>query len=496
MPYDSRHTLRTVAVGAFWRLLRYPFLALFFVVIPRLMGRDAYGRYAYFVSILTLCEAFTSLGNLQIFGRFLPERHGNPEAEKRLFRGLLVYGTLFVALFTAGLSLWIVLRRPAAFPLPWLPILISILLAGKVQGTSFAFLYGRNEIGRFSSRELLRSAFTFAFAAGLYALTGSVTAALWGLALNEFALLLVAFAWTRDAWGGSPWFPLPLREFLAYFLFGATFYLPSVLVFFLQRSVPLFIRALTGAYEQVAPFDLANQFLMTTGLFLGLVFTTLVPALSRLASEQRQEEIARWNRTALAWCGAMAMAGYLLLLYWGKPVLILLLGAEFADTYEVASIVGLAFIPLLIAHLGMNYAVVRKKPLAYALSALAGVAAMAVGAGLWIPRWGARGAAWAAVAGHAASALVYLAAFRSTLPRLLPPFLTVSALGLALAWPGRWITEGQWPWTAAVALGGFALIGYAVILLAAGLLQRRDLESLLRVLFRPSPQTPSPPPDA
>ncbi len=495
MPYDNRHTLRTVALGAFWRLLRYPFLALSFVVIPRLMGRELYGQYAYFVSILTLCEAFTSLGNLQIFGRFLPELHGDADREKRLFRGILFYGTLSVALFTAGVALWIVVFRPSAFPLPWLPILISILLAGKLQGTSFAFLYGRNEIGRFSSRELLRSAFTFVFATGLFLWTESVTAALWGLVLNEIVLLFLGIFWTRNAWKGGPWFPLPFREFLSCFLFGATFYLPSVLVFFLQRSVPLFIRFLTGGYEQVAPFDLANQFLMTTGLFLGLVFTTLVPALSRFETEQRREEIARWNRAVLAWCGAVAMAGYLFLLYLGRPVLMTLLGPEFADTYDVAAVIGLAFLPLLISHLGMNYSVVRKTPASYAIAALAGVAAMTVGAVLWIPQGGAKGAAWAAVAGHTVSALVYLMAFRSTLPRMLPPFLAVAALGFAIAWPGRWVTKMEWPFFYATGACIAALALFGLLLFAFRLLQFREVAALRRALLSGS-RSPLLPPSA
>ncbi len=478
MSYTSQETLRTVTIGAFWRLLRYPFLFLSLIVIPRYMGKELYGQFAYFTSVLTICEAFTGLGNLQIFGRFIPEQGRNKDREAHLLHGIMYWSNLLVAGFAVLVSLYFVLVQPESFPLRWLPILICIMVAGKIQGTTFAFLYGRNEIARFSARELIRSALTFGLIVGLYAWTGSLDAALWALALNEIALMLLSFWWGRQALF-RPWGYLPLKDFAPYFLFGATFYIPTVLLFFLQRSAPLFIRGLTGRYEDVAPFDLANQFLMTTGMFLGLIFTTLVPALSKLHASDRGAEVVAWNRTALAWCGAAAFLVYAGLVYAGRPAIRLLLGAEFADTYGVAVITGLAFSPMLVSQMGMNFAVVRKKPSVYAASTVAGVIAMVAGSFLLIPRWKAEGAAWATLAGHTAAALVYVVYYRHTFLSMLPDFLVVTGLGLLITLPGVWL-DRELP--VMIGAGAGAVLLYLALLAGLKILRPADVRAAMNAV--------------
>jgi O-antigen/teichoic acid export membrane protein len=393
----------------------------------------------------------------------------------------MYWSNLLVGAFAVLVSAFFLAVRPEGFPLRWLPILVCIMVAGKIQGTTFSFLYGRNEIGRFSARELLRSALTFGLIVGLYAWTGSLDAALWALALNEIALMLLSFWWGRDALF-RPWGKLPFREFLPYFLFGATFYVPTVLLFFLQRSAPIFIRSLTGRYSDVAPFDLANQFLMTTGMFLGLIFTTLVPALSRLHASDRQEEVLAWNRTALAWCGTAAFLVYAVLIYLGRPVIRLLLPAAFSDTYDVAMITGLAFSPMLASQMGMNFAVVRKKPSVYAASTVFGVLAMFGGCFLLIPHWKAAGAAWATVAGHLAVALVYAFAFRKQYLTMLRDFLAVTGLGLLITLPGMWLEAGLPALVAAAALAMALYLGALVFL---RILKPADVKSVIRSLRKP-----------
>ncbi|MFO7535422.1 MAG: oligosaccharide flippase family protein [Kiritimatiellia bacterium] len=481
MSYDRGQTLRTVTIGAFWRLLRYPILFLSLIVIPRLMGKALYGQFAYFTTVLTICEAFTGLGNLQIFGRFIPEMGNDKAREARLLHGIMYWSNLLVAGFALLVSLFFLLVRPAGFPLRWLPILICIMVAGKIQGTTFAFLYGRNEIGRFSARELIRSALTLALIVGLYALTGSLDAALWALAITQVGLMLLSFRWGREALF-RPWGRLPLKEFMPYFLFGATFYIPTVLLFFLQRSAPLFIRGLTDRYEDVAPFDLANQFLMTTGMFLGLIFTTLVPALSKLHAADRKAEVLAWNRTALAWCGAAAFLVYGALVYLGRPLVRLLLGAEFSDTYGVAVVTGLAFSPMLVSQMGMNFAVVRKKPSAYGASTVFGVAAMVGFSFLLIPRLQAVGAAWATVAGHTAVALVYAAIFRGPFLTMLRDFVLVTGLGLLLTVPASLL---NWELPAMAALGAGALALYLGLLALLNILKPADVRAAIRAVRNP-----------
>ncbi len=483
MSYDSRNTLRTVTIGAFWRLLRYPFLFLSLIVIPRFMGKALYGQYAYFISVLIVSEAFTGLGDIQIFGRFIPEMGGDKAREARLLHGVMFWSNLLVGAFALLVSLFFLLVRPEGFPLRWLPILLCIMIAGRIQGTTFSFLYGRNEIALFSARELIRSAITFVLLVGLFALTGSLDIALWALAINEIALMFLSFWWGREALF-QRWGRLPLKEFMPYFLFGATFYIPTVLLFFLQRSAPLFIRGITGRYEDVASFDLANQFLMTTGMFLGLIFTTLVPALSKLHASDRKAEVVAWNRTALAWCGTAAFLAYAVLVYLGRPLIRLLLGPEFADTYGVAVVTGLAFSPMLVSQMGMGFSVVRKKPSAFASATLFGGLSMVAFSLLLIPHWKAEGAAWATVAGHSAVALVYGAVFRGPFLSMLRDFVLVTGLGLLLTLPAARL---DWGLPAMAGLGLAAIALYLGLLALLRILKPADVKAAIQAVLHKQP---------
>ena len=76
---DTHHTIRTVSVGTGWRVLRYPFILLSMAIIPRAMGDQVYGQYAFFMSVFIMFDCLTDLGTTQIFGRFVPECEASGE---------------------------------------------------------------------------------------------------------------------------------------------------------------------------------------------------------------------------------------------------------------------------------------------------------------------------------------------------------------------------------------------------------------------------------
>ena len=159
---DHGHTVRSVSLGTLWRACRYPFVILSAIVIPRLMGDRVYGEYAVFMSVYLLLDVITDVGVTQTFGRFVPElraqslRKASELLHSMLFYGLLI--TLLVVVFGEG---GMRLFGNVDYPLQLWVLLALLLIVTKIEGSLFAFIYGSNQIARYSMKELVRSAATF-----------------------------------------------------------------------------------------------------------------------------------------------------------------------------------------------------------------------------------------------------------------------------------------------------------------------------------------------
>lgn len=433
--HDVGHTVRSVSLGTVWRLFRYPFIFLSAIVIPRMMGAPIYGRYAYFMSVYLILDILTDVGITPVFGRFLPEfDEDDKDGAAHFLHGLLLYGvliTLAVIVFVV-LPLYVSGRFP--FQSTWWLVLGSLLIITKLEGTLFAFIYGLNQIGRYSAKELIRSAATFVFVIVWYLLFG-LDGALWALVLNEVTLLLLGLYWSHPYLRRERR-PIRFSYFKPYLLFGLTFYAPMLLFSFLQRTGNVFIEALygsDGSFEQVGYFDIANQFLLLTGTFVGLILTTLLPSASSLYARNEHERIYRWHRTVMTYCAVLVFLAFHALVLMGRHVVVLCLKPEFEPVYGNAVIMGLGMAPIVIAYAGMNLSMLEKKPLVYIWGVVAGMVVMAALCVALIPRLGARGASWASVFGYLCLALTFCIKYHREFREILPGFLKVLALGLVVA---------------------------------------------------------------
>lgn len=477
MNHEVHQTVRTVFAGTLWRALRYPFIFLSFVLVPRVMGTaDVYGQYALFFSVYTVCEAFIGMGNIQIFGRFMPEYKPGEEARAhRLLRGVLVYHTLVTLAIIAVVSAILIVARPEAFPLRWLWVLALVLLLGKLQGTLFAYIYGKNEIGRFSSRDLLRSIFQLVFTVGFYLLFG-LDGALWSFVATQLVLTLVSVGWThRHVFTRVG--PLSFREFKPYLVFGLTFHIPIALMAVLQRSGNMVIQGITHRPDQVSYYHLANEFFTLTGTFLGLILTTLIPSLARLHARNEKSRAREWLRMALTYCGVVAFLVYNGLGFLGQPALRIFIPG-FEGAFPNAMVMALALAPLLITDVGTNLAVLEKQPGVYVASVFTGVAAMLGASVLLVPRWGGVGASWATVAGHGVMALVFWWKYRAVFAHILKDFLIAIGIGALVA--PLYFVECSLP----LRIAGFVLTSaaYLGVLALLGKVQIRHLSEMMAAL--------------
>jgi O-antigen/teichoic acid export membrane protein len=473
---EHLHTIRSVSLGTIWRACRYPFVVLSAVIIPRFMGDTLYGEFAIFMSIYVMLDIVTDVGVTQIFGRFVPElRAAETDQVKPLLHSMLFYGiiiTLLVALFGEG---GLLLFGSLEFRPSWWVLLALLLITTKVEGSLFAYIYGTNRIALYSAKELIRSAATFIFVLGGFLLYG-ITGALWALLLNEVVLLAVALAWTRrDLF--SPVHIISPAQFRPYLVFGVKFYLPMLTFCYLQRLGNMLIKTWHGSTEEVAYFDIANQYLLLTATFLGLIFTTLLPSITALHMRDEHDTIAIWHARVMTYSSVAIVITINALALMGQAVIRLCLGADFLPVFPSALIMSAALPFVLIAYAGMNVALLEKRTRIYSSAVGLGLVVMAVTSRLLIPTRGAAGAAWASVAGYCVLALLLVSCYRSEFRGMLAGLCKVLLAGVICV-PFWFLGLGL-----AGALGAFVVstILFVGLVIVCRIVRLSDLHYILRL---------------
>ncbi len=462
---DARRTIRTVSLGAMLRLLRWPFVLLSMVFIPRIMQDQVYGRYALFSSVYIMADMFSDIGILQIMGRFVPGQE-TPDLDRRrrlLLQGLLVAGLLLALLACLAVIVFVGLFSFEDFPSEWLFPFCLLMIVTRVEGVLYAFLYGMNHIARYSSRDVMRSLLSFA-AVLVFFLRYGLQGALWSLVVREGVLGVIALRWTwRFLYPRVSFGWLDLKP---YVLFGVSFYVPLMLFGFVQWSGPMFIQAIAKSPEHVGYFDVANQFLMLSVSFLGLILMTLLPSMSAYREADDHAIIHRWHGNIMGYCGVVVFMIFNALVWLGEPVLALCLGPDFAPVRNLALIMVLAMIPGLIVYVGMNYTLLAKEPAVYTRGVVAGIAVMTLVSLALIPRLVSAGAAWASVSAHAVLAAFFCYRYREDFRHVLSGYFKAILLGVLFI-PMLWV-KVRLPW----AVMGFvaASLLYLALVLAAGFL--------------------------
>ena len=438
------------------------------------MGDTIYGEYAVFMTVYVLLDVITDVGVTQTFGRFVPELKKRSERSvSELLHSMLFYGvliTLLVVIFGEG---GIYLFGRAHYSLQLWILLALLLIITKIEGTMFAFIYGDNQIARYSMKELIRSAATFVLVLIGFVLAG-LNGALWALLASELCLLAAALFWTKKPLlnhGGV----MPPRRFGDYLLFGAKFYVPMLAFSFIQRLGDIFIKMLTGSSEQVAYFDVANQYLLLTGTFLGLIFTTLLPSMTALYLRSDHDRIVEWNRRVMLYCGVVVVLTVNALALAGKDLIMLALGAEYGPVYPAAMVISLALPAVLIGYAGTNFALLEKSNRAYLTGVLGGLAALAAGCYVLVPKMAAVGAAWASVAAYSVLALVFCSRYWREFSRILPGLLKAMLPGLVCL--PFWFAGGSL-WLRGGMLAASSII-YLGLLVLLGIISPADIKELL-----------------
>ncbi len=428
----TRRALRGVFIGTLLRILRYPFVVLSLVVIAPLMGSNNYGQYAYYLSIFAILDLFSDLGYQQIFARFTPEfenRNSHVEIRELLFAclasGLAITSLLIIAL--AGSAFFFPI---SGFSRQWILILGLHLFFTQLKGILYSFLYGLNHIIQFSSKEVIRSGMTFILVFLMFIYFG-LTGALWALVCNEILMTLLAIFWTRKYLLG----PIPImhwKRLWPIMLFGLTFYVPAFILGTFQRLGNIIIKLADLPVDQIAFFDIGNQFTLLMASFLALVLSSLLPTLTHLHLQNDHRAILDWQKRGVIYCCIIFFTIYYTLFIFGKDAVAIVLGPSFTPVIQHARILAVSTIPFLLIHIGINYATIHKQPAIFAKATCAGLLVMISSACLLTPFMQADAASVGTVLGYTTTAAIFVYYYPQELLSIIKGLGSTCAWGVAL----------------------------------------------------------------
>ncbi len=348
---------RQLASGLVLRVSRYPLQAAFVVLVPPVLGADAYGAYAACLALFAILVEVTDLGTMPLFGRVAP---GLPPDAVRLLARQVLWSRLALVAGPGGLLLALLWTPRPEDPLLFALVLAAVLVT-PVQQVLFGRLYARGEIARVMARDPMRSALSLALVLpGYYAfgLAGAVGA----LVAAQVTLALVAAVWARPAAADlAP--PGTLKGLRAALSFGLASGLPVVFTTVaIKAGTPLLAR-LGRPSAEVGTFDLATQGFALAFALAAYPFAALLPALGTSVDGGNGEAAAALLERVVARTAAAALAAIALLALTAGPLLHAIFGAGFAGLYPLLLVLlGLGIFPALVGQAGLSRAILDRRP--------------------------------------------------------------------------------------------------------------------------------------
>ncbi len=332
----------------------------FAVLVPRLMGPAAYGRFALVFSLSTLFTMCSTLGFTEVAGRFLPElsRRADSRDLRRLVSGLLSIRLIAAALLAAAFF---------GLTTVWLPdlgggALAAVTAAIFVRAVShllFAFFLGLNQAARWGAGELLSRSLLVVFVLPGYALGGFGGACV-GLLLTEVTTLVIALGWARSLLPlGRP--RLDGRYLGPYLRVGLVYFGVNLLLIAFQASGESLVRLITHDYTEVSYFGIANSIHLSAVAAiqqLSLAFTAL---LITLRAQKAEAALREGLRRLVAWTTAAGVAAVYAVLLIGPDLIPLVVGRSFQPVASALIPMTLALLPLALASVGSVVAVTHDR---------------------------------------------------------------------------------------------------------------------------------------
>ncbi len=378
----------------------------FAVVVPRLMGPEAYGAYALVTSLAAWFVLLGGLGLTNVIGRYMPGLVGREEGSVlQRFAGNLVV----LRILSGGLAafLYLVVMRLLFTELDGL-LLWLIALNVWVQGLStllFAVFLGLNRADLWGTGDTLRRWLTvllLPFCVWLGGLRGAGAA----LIVTEVTVIATG-VWLmplRLSWPDLR--PEPAR-LAPYLRFGLIFFGSQLLLAAFQAGGEVLVRAISGDYVEVAYFALANSVYQTAAASIPPLAWSFVPLLSSRLESGDTRTINLWVERFVTWLAVVGIVVTLGCLFLAEAVTPLVFGEAYSPVATNLVPLSVAFVVLGLGTATSLLALVHGRPgEALVASTIRLVSFWALGVPLvrWHGSWGACLAVAGASIAHAAYA--------------------------------------------------------------------------------------------
>jgi O-antigen/teichoic acid export membrane protein len=476
---DATGASKSLSEVAVLRVSQYPFIVLFALLVPRMMGPDTYGRYALFVSLIAMIDAFLDPGMAEISARVVPElQQLRNEAGIRTFfsrmLGFKIALDLLLGL-VAAVSLRLIFPHVVESEFLW--IMMSAVFVGDLGSAAYGLLFGLNRQSLCAARDPLRRAASVGLVIVLFHRFG-LTGAIFSVVLVEGLLLGFNFAFVRRY--------VSLRElapkwsYVAPLLrYGFLFYLSSGATNVWQRLGNTLIGQLRGDFRQIALFDLSNQLFLTATSFTLFIIVSLAPTFTRLRLEGKEGKLIDWSRRILTYNEIGCMAGLATWLLLGAQLIPILIGRQYDGLYANVAVLLCGAFPMVVIQLGLTLAIAYAEPIWYFAAVCTAVVSFVATAFVLIPANGSLGCCVATLVSCICCALVIGFRYRANMRKSLGPALKSITLGALLLVP-CWLSRGS-PSRNALLLVGFLAI-YVTALFLTRVIVRAEFQQLWSAL--------------
>jgi O-antigen/teichoic acid export membrane protein len=334
---------------------------LFAVLVPRIMGPGAYGRFALVSSLSTLFVMCSTLGFTEVAGRFLPELRRRPESRDlhRLVGGLLsirlIAGALVAAAFLGLTTRWL----PDLDP----PALLAVTAAIFVRAVShllFSLFLGLNQAARWGAGELLSRSLLLVFVLPGYVI-GGFRGACVGLLLTEVATLAIALVWTRSMLSLAR-LRIDGRHLGPYLRVGLAYFGVNLFLIAFQASGESLVRLVTHDYAEVSYFGIANSIHLSAVAAIQQLSLAFAALLITLREQNAVAALREGLRRLVSWTTAAAVAAVLGVLLLGPDLVPRVVGRSFEPVVITLIPMTLALLPLALSSVASVVAVTHDRP--------------------------------------------------------------------------------------------------------------------------------------
>lgn len=337
--------LRGLAKMAGGRLATQAVLLLSAVVIPRVLGAEAFGLYAAVMAVIAILDALATGGLQMVEVRYLAPAWRSGERRRALELGSSIWTARLALSLVAGLAAtaWL-----AGSPTLGLGTRLCLLL-GLFAALRYAFEATRHlllplgHVGRMALFDLARAVLTLVVVVGVFrgfGLAGVFTAlpAMQGLLLGAGLVVLLRAAPLRP----GLFRPALLRPLVGFSLLT----LVGVIAWVVQAQFAVYAVANWVSLEEAAILGLTVQIYALFQVLLVSARSSLLPILAELESAAERRRLRDWGGRMMRWgaaVGVVALVGWVLV---GDLFLELLLPAEFAPAHASAAVILVAVILL------------------------------------------------------------------------------------------------------------------------------------------------------